>query len=70
MISPPPTLKDIMNNLFDKLYEAEDDVEDDVKNEPEMLWVYELEGTCEKETKWPLAKFRGTPWWIMQELDF
>jgi hypothetical protein len=66
-----------MNNLFDKLaeevfYDAEDDVFYDVEDEPEpeMLWVYELEGTCEKVTKWPLAKFRGTPWWIMQELDF
>ena len=62
-----------MNNLFDKLNDdAEDDVFYDVEDEPEpeMLWVYELEGTCEKVTKWPLAKFRGTPWWIMQELDF
>jgi len=47
----------------------EDEVEDEVENQ-EMIWAHELEGDQEEEnqSKWPLTKFRGTPWWIIEDL--
>ena len=65
IISPPPPDK----MPFGMYSVFEDEVEDEVENQ-EMIWAHELEGDQEEEnqSKWPLTKFRGTPWWIIEDL--
>ena len=61
--SPPDKMPFGIYSVF------EDEVEDEVENQ-EMIWAHELEGDQEEEnqSKWPLTKFRGTPWWIIEDL--